>query len=133
MRSVALACVLTLAPALVSATSEVVVQLSRFQVESTDNTCSSAVRVTGVSGSSGIERLEIDVFDKNYNLSGSQLKKLHNVHFNGVLLSCEGRKGGQGGRTLHVIFAVGFSAGSVLSSNVVDINDGGQVSISSLK
>src|SRR5262245_30302230 len=112
----------------VFASQEGVLVLGAFRVESPGIGESGPVVVSGTRNSKGIENLRVEAFGKQFNLTQEQLKSLSGVLVNGLQLSYEGGYRELGGRTLYLLFSMGFTSG-ITQRRFVVITENGSVKI----
>ena len=114
----------------VSASEEGAFEFRTFRFESRDE--SGPVFVAGVQGDHGITSLKVSAFRKSFTLTPAQLKQLRGLSVNGVQLSGEGGYKELGGRTLYLIFSMGFTSG-ITQAKLVSVNERGDIKVENVQ
>ena len=110
------------------ASQEGALVIGSFRLESPGIGESGSVIVSGTQGSRGIESLKVEAFEKQFILDQPQLQQLNGFRFNGVQLSYERGYKELGGRTLYLLFSLGFTSG-VVERRFVVITESGSVKV----
>ena len=99
-----------------------------FRVESPGSGGVGPVIVSGARGTEGFERLKVEAFGREFDLTPDQLNSLRGVVVNGLHLSYEAGYRALGGRTIYLQFSTGFTSGIKRRMFVV-ITESGSVRI----
>ena len=91
-----------------SASMELILPLSSFNIESRALGPSSPIVVSGAQSEKGPSQLTVKAFGKIYSLDAPQLKQLEGVEINGLQLSYEGGSSAIGGRQLYLLLSRGL-------------------------
>ena len=116
----------------VVASQEGALQLFKFTIESKGIGNSGLVKISGEQNQQNeIISLKIEAFGKEYNISDDNLKKLPKV-YNGIQISYEEGYKELGGKTIYIIFQMGFTSG-VKKQTVLSLAENNTVKIEEIK
>lgn len=130
MKKIFVILTILLLPSLVLASKEGVLALSSFAVESKGIGGSGSVKISGQKNQDEITSLTIEVFGKEYKISDENLKKIPKASYNGLQISYEEGYKQLGGKTIYIIFQMGFTSGirkqaqiSLTENNTVKVEE----------
>ncbi|MFH1074863.1 MAG: hypothetical protein V1752_07230 [Candidatus Firestonebacteria bacterium] len=115
------------------ASEEGVLKLSKFTVESKGIGNSGPVKISGEQNQQNeITSLKIEAFGKDYKISDESLKKLPKAMYNGIQVSYEEGYKELGGKTIYIIFQMGFTSG-VTKQVVLSLAENNTVNVEEIK
>ncbi len=100
-----------LLPLLAHASKEGVLPISTFTIESKGIGESGPIKITGQRNQDAITSLIIEAFGKQYQISEDNLRKIPTQPYNGIQISFEEGYKQLGGKTIYIIFQMGFTSG----------------------
>ena len=112
----------------VGASQEGVLVFGNFKIESPGIGSSGPVTVSGTQGGKGISSLRVEAFGKQFDLTSDQLKGLAGVMTNGLQLSYEAGYPELGGRTVYLLFSMGWTSSTYRRVFVV-ITESGSIKV----
>jgi len=111
------------------ASKEGVLSLDSFQVSSAGIGNSGPVTVSGEQNAQHLLSMNVSAFGRRVSLNQDQLAELRAGLFNGIQISYESGWKEVGGRTVYIVFSMGFTSG-VQSTQIVSVNEQGIVKVS---
>jgi hypothetical protein len=112
------------------ASKEGVLPISSFTIESKGIGESGPIKITGQKHQDEITLLIVEAFGKQYKISEDNLKKIPKTPYNGVQISFEEGYRQLGGKTIYIIFQMGFTSGvrkqiqiSLTENNTVKVEE----------
>jgi hypothetical protein len=111
-----------------AASSEGILILGKFRVESEGIGESGRVVVSGTQGYDGPESVRVDAFGKSYSLRPAHIRRLRGLTANGISLSYERGYRELGGRTVYILFSKAFTSGTV-SAKYVSVAERGDIDV----
>ncbi len=114
----------------VFASEEGVLALSSFTIESRGIGESGPVLIRGEKNQNNeFASLTIEAFNRKYTMTEEDLKKIPPMPYNAIQLSFEHGYKETGGKTIYLIFHVGFSGGGITNKVLITFTEEGAVKI----